>query len=188
MFTSLGTLDIKYQSFERISLDFGAAELWVVMKSGMFYDVFVVNDCTGCVKFGRRSCTHHRFNDIILDTHKDCGKECRRRPRVFLSFFFFQQQTVVFPGSTTDIAVSQVLVVSLSLFHSEHLVAQFRPSLSTAIHRKDKPPLVLLLLSKHLAISLTLQWPLRPEPFHHNIMRSLKHVISVIHWSNRSEW
>lgn len=97
MFTSLGTLDIKYQSFERISLDFGAAELWVVMKSGMFYDVFVVNDCTGCVKLGRRSRTHHRFNDIILDTHKDCGKECRGRPRVFLSFFFFSSKQWFFP-------------------------------------------------------------------------------------------
>ena len=34
------------------------------MNGGMFLEVFVVNDCRGCVAAVTTSCTHSRTNDI----------------------------------------------------------------------------------------------------------------------------
>ena len=53
-----------------VSLNFGVAELWVVINGGMFLKVFVVNNnnnnCEGCAAGVTTSCTHHRTNDIFV--------------------------------------------------------------------------------------------------------------------------
>ena len=75
----------------------------------MFLEVFVGNDCKGCVAVVT-ACTHHRANDTHVSemptrTVRTVAKNLERHLKSI--FLDFQQQTGPLPGSTAGYAVAQ---------------------------------------------------------------------------------